>query len=136
MKHGIAEDNRILNNREFGVSVGHRDTDNIIRSNRIEGSGKVGIYFREEPNEGRCPHRNLVENNRVVNSGSDGKGTGIDIRGETRAIRIQRNLIVERRESAEYVGVKIGEKTSDVVLEANEFSGLAVDVNDLRSHPI
>ena len=133
VKHGIAENNRILNNREFGISIGHRDTDNIIRSNLIEGSRKIGIYFREEPNEGRCPHRNLVENNRIVNSGSDGKGTGIGIRGETRSIRIQRNQIIETRGPAEYVGVRIGEKTSDVVLEANEFSGLAVDVDDLRS---
>ena len=74
-----------------------------------------------------------MENNRIVNSGSDGKGTGIGIRGETRSIRIQRNQIIETRGPAEYVGVRIGEKTSDVVLEANEFSGLAVDVDDLRS---
>ncbi|MCZ6679026.1 MAG: right-handed parallel beta-helix repeat-containing protein [Candidatus Poribacteria bacterium] len=133
VKHGVAENNRMLNNRDFGISVGHRDTDNIIRSNRIEGSGKVGVLFRDEPNEGRCPHRNLVENNDIVNSGSDGKGTGIDIQGQTRSITIRRNRITETRGAAEYVGVRIGHKTADVVLEENGFSGLALDVEDLRS---
>ena len=57
VKHGIAENNRILNNRQYGISIGHRDTDNIIRLNQIEGSGEVGITFRNEPNEGRSPHR-------------------------------------------------------------------------------
>ena len=132
VKHGIAENNRILNNREFGISIGHRDTDNTIRSNRIEGSGKVGILFRNEPNEGRCPHRNLVENNRIVNSGLEGRGIGIDIQGETRLTTILRNQIVETREPAEYIGVQIGQKTADVVLEENDFSGLAVPVKDLR----
>ena len=132
VKHGIAENNRILNNREFGISIGHRDTDNTIGSNRIEGSGKVGILFRNEPNEGRCPHRNLVENNRIVNNGLEGRGLGIDIQGETRSTTILRNRIVETREPAEYIGVQIGQKTADVVLEENVFSGLAVPVNDLR----
>ena len=62
VKHGIAENNRILNNHQYGISIGHRDTDNIIRLNQIEGSGEVGITFRNEPNEGRSPHRNIVTN--------------------------------------------------------------------------
>jgi parallel beta-helix repeat protein len=133
VKHGIAENNRIHNNRSYGISVGHRDTNNIIRVNEIEGSGKVGILFRNEPNEGRCPHRNIVEYNSIINSGSDGKGFGIDIQGETRSIAIKGNQIIERREPAEYVGVRMGAHTSDVVLDGNVFSGLSVEVEDLQS---
>lgn len=133
VKHGVAENNRILNSRDYGVSIGHRDTDNVIRLNAIEGSGKVGVLFRNEPNEGRCPHRNLVEGNRIVNSGHDGQGIGIDIQGETRSIEIQRNQIIEMRGSSGYIGVRIGADTADIVLEENEFSGVAVDVEDLRT---
>ena len=132
VKHGIAENNQILNNRQYGISIGHRDTDNIIRHNQIEGSGEVGITFRNEPNEGRSPHRNIVENNRIVNSGSDKDGIGIDIQGETQSITIRGNQIAEMRESGEHVGVQIGEKTANILLEKNEFSGLAVGVRDLR----
>ena len=132
VKHGTAENNRILNNRQYGISIGHRDTDNIIRLNQIEGSGEVGITFRNEPNEGRSPHRNLVENNRIANSGSDKDGIGIDIQGETQSITIRENQIAEMREGGEHIGVQIGENTSNILLEKNEFSGLAVGVKDLR----
>ena len=133
VKHGIAENNRILNNRQYGISIGHRDTDNIIRLNQIEGSGEVGITFRNEPNEGRSPHRNVVENNRITNSGSDKDGIGIDIQGETQSITIRDNQITEMREGGEHIGVQIGEKTSNILIERNEFSGLAVGVKDLRA---
>ena len=132
VKHGVAENNRILNNRQYGISIGHRDTDNIIRNNRIEGSAEVGITFRNEPNEGRSPHRNLVENNRIANSGADTGGIGIDIQGETQSIAIRGNQISEMREDGEYVGVQIGEKTTNILLEKNEFSGVTVAVKDLR----
>ena len=132
VKHGTAENNQILNNCQYGISVGHRDTDNIIRHNQIEGSGEVGITFRNEPNEGRSPHRNLVEHNRIANSGSDKSGIGIDIQGETQSITIRGNQITETREGGEHIGVQIGEKTSNILLEKNEFSGLAVAVRDLR----
>ena len=133
VKHGVAENNHILNNRQYGISIGHRDTDNIIRNNQIEGSGEVGITFRNEPNEGRSPHRNIVENNQIANSGSDKDGIGIDIQGETQSITIRRNQITEMREGGEHVGVQIGEKTAKILLEKNEFSGLAVSVKDLRN---
>ena len=132
VKHGIAENNQILNNRQYGISIGHRDTDNIIRNNQIEGSGEVGITFRNEPNEGRSPHRNIVENNQIANSGSDKNGIGIDIQGETQSITIRGNQITEMREGGEHIGVQIGEKTAKILLEKNEFSGLAVSVKDLR----
>ena len=132
VKHGVAENNRILNNRQYGISIGHRDTDNVIQLNQIEGSGEVGITFRNEPNEGRSPHRNIVENNRIANSGSDKDGIGIDIQGETQSITIRGNQISEIRGGSEHIGIQIGEKTANILLEKNEFSGVAVAVKDLR----
>ena len=73
-----------------------------------------------------------MENNRIVNSGSDKGGIGIDIQGETGSITIRGNQIIEMREDGEHIGVQIGEKTADVLLEGNAFSGLGVDVKDLR----
>jgi hypothetical protein len=35
VRHGLAEDNLIADNALYGVSIGHRDTDNVMRSNRI-----------------------------------------------------------------------------------------------------
>ena len=133
VKHGIAENSHLSNNGEYGISIGHRDTDNTISSNRIENSGEVGILFRQEPNQGRCPHRNLVENNYIINSGSNSQGIGANIEGETKSIRLQQNQIAEKRSQPESVGIRIGPNTRDIILSDNRFLGLTVEVEDLRS---
>ncbi|MDP6445000.1 MAG: right-handed parallel beta-helix repeat-containing protein, partial [Pirellulaceae bacterium] len=43
VKFGLAEGNRIVGNRNFGISIGHCDTDNVMRNNEVIDSGKVGI---------------------------------------------------------------------------------------------
>ncbi len=48
VKYGLAENNRIVDNKNYGVSIGHNDTDNVMRRNQIIGSGKVGVLFRDE----------------------------------------------------------------------------------------
>jgi len=58
---GLVENCILLENTRYGVSIGHRDTDNIIRRCRIERNGEVGILFRNEDNEFRCGHRNQIE---------------------------------------------------------------------------
>ena len=133
VKHGIAENNHLSDNDKYGISIGHRDTDNTISSNRIENSGEVGILFRQEPNQGRCPHRNLVKNNYIINSGSNGQGIGVNIEGETEPIRLKQNQIAEKRNQPESAGVRIGPNTRDIILSNNRFLGLTVEVEDLRS---
>jgi Right handed beta helix region len=128
VKHGLAEENTILDSRAYGISIGHRDTDNVIRGNRIERSGQTGILFRAEPNEGRCPHRNLVERNRILDSGSETPSYAVDIQGETCGIKLRGNQLVETRGPTGRVGVRIGSQARDVVLDANEFSGLETAV--------
>ncbi len=54
--HGIAENCILSNNHRYGISIGHRDTDNLITGCKIENNGEVGIYFREPSgvNNFRC----------------------------------------------------------------------------------
>ena len=65
-----------------GISVGHRDTDNVIRDNTVKRSGKVGILFRPERGAGFTGDRNLVEENTVIDSG-DESAAAIDVQGTT-----------------------------------------------------
>ncbi|MCA9216317.1 MAG: right-handed parallel beta-helix repeat-containing protein, partial [Planctomycetales bacterium] len=48
VKYGLAEGNRIHANRSYGISIGHADTDNVMRNNEITTSGKIGILFRDD----------------------------------------------------------------------------------------
>ena len=93
VRYGLAEKNRIEGNRDYGISIGHHDTDNLIRDNDVRGSGKVGILFRDE-SRGKdfWPNRNRVESNRVTDSGGE-DGVAIDVRGKTHDLRITDNLM-------------------------------------------
>ena len=73
VKDGIAEENVIEDCTKYGISIGHRDTDNLIRRNVIRRSHEVGIYFREHPSPARDPHRNVLEENLIVDSGRSTK---------------------------------------------------------------
>jgi parallel beta helix pectate lyase-like protein len=131
VRFGLAENNTIVGVRESGISIGHRDTDNLIRNNAISRSGKVGILFRDET-VAFGPHRNRCEHNRIVDSGPD-DGIGIDVRGRTESVTLSRNEIRETRKAMSRIGIRIGTQTRDITLTDNQIAGYAVDVSDSRS---
>jgi hypothetical protein len=129
----LAERNRIVNNRSYGISIGHNDTDNVMRNNQIIGSGKVGILFR---NDARgvdfWANRNVVENNMIENSGG-ADGVAIDILGKTKDIRIADNVIRESRGAMQRIGIRISAETQRIELAANQIDGVATAVLDQRA---
>lgn len=132
VKYGLAEGNRIHANRSYGISIGHCDTDNVMRNNEISDSGKVGILFRDDA-RGRdfWANRNLIENNRITNSGAE-DGVAIDITGRTRDVRILGNIISETRGPMNRTGIRIGAQAGKVTLAENTIEGLAHTVVDQR----
>ena len=70
VKYGEAANNQVIGNR-VGISIGHRDTDNLLHDNQVEDSREVGILFRPERGSAFCAHRNIIEANRIINSGSE-----------------------------------------------------------------
>jgi hypothetical protein len=131
VKQGLAEKNVIADNRSYGISIGHRDTDNTIRDNDVRRSGKVGVLFRPERGKAFAPHRNRLEKNRISDSGPE-NGIGIDIQGETEAITLLRNELRESREPASRIGIRIGAQAKEIQLTENQTEGFAVPVSDLR----
>ncbi len=132
VKYGLAEKNQIDGNRSFGVSIGHRDTDNLIRHNDILNSGKVGVLFRPERGKAFAPHRNRVEHNRIIDSGA-AEGIGVDVQGKVESVTIRENDIRETRQPMKRVGVRIGAETKDVELIKNQIDGFADAVVDEHS---
>ena len=43
VKYGLAEDNKIHDNRNYGISIGHNDTDNVMR-NKISWSQRYSSF--------------------------------------------------------------------------------------------
>ena len=134
VKYGLAENNIIDGNKLYGISIGHNDTDNVMRNNQIRNSGKFGILFRDE-NRGLdfWANRNVIENNLIENSGDD-DGAGIEVTGETKDIRLVGNTITETRAAVRRVGIRIGEKVGKVDLADNKISGVATQIVDRRAN--
>jgi len=132
VKYGLAERNTVVDNRDYGVSIGHNDTDNVVRDNLIQGSGKVGVLFRDE-NNGKdfWPNRNTIENNRILDSGP-ADGVAVDIQGKTRDVTVTKNEIRESRQPMNRTGIRIGERVGPVALAENRIDGFSVAIADRR----
>ena len=121
VKYGLAEKNTIEANR-IGISIGHRDTDNLIVSNTVQASSAHGILFRPERGPEFAGHRNRIEGNKLLNNGPE-NGATIDIQGGTEGIQIVNNEITETRAPAQRQAVKQGPETRDILLKNNVIRG-------------
>jgi hypothetical protein len=129
---GLAEDCVLDGNSKYGVSIGHRDTDNIIKSCTIEHNGQVGILFRKEANEFRSGSRNKIENCIIRDNGSNGQGIGIDIQGKTTDITIQDTRFENAADKEQNIGVRIGREAERIKLQGNTFENCPTQIKDLR----
>lgn len=116
---GLVEDCTLSENRRYGISIGHRDTDNIIRRCTIERNGEIGILFRDEGGTFRGGHRNRIENCIIRDNGVNGSGIGIDIRGQTENITIRGTELGETPGSNQKTGIRIGKKATGIILDNN-----------------
>lgn len=130
---GLADRCTLSENRNFGVSIGHRDTDNVIRDCTIERNGEVGILFRAEAGGFRCGHRNRIERCVIRDNGTGHAGVGIDIRGKTEDITIRNTRLENTSAGNQKTAIRIGREARQVLLEGNTFTGSAVTVEDLRT---
>ena len=135
VQHGLARGNTISDSRQYGLSIGHRDTDNLIQDNVIQRSGVHGVLFREHPHAGRDPHRNVLEGNLIADSGLRDECVAIEIKGAPEGLILRHNRIADsRRKSVKRnrVGLRINERVPKVTLVDNSYEGLEQDVVDLR----
>jgi hypothetical protein len=128
VKFGLAENNQMIGNRNYGISIGHNDTDNVMRNNVVENSGLVGILFRDDSRGvDFWANRNLVENNKIVNSGGE-TGVAIDIHGKTKDLIIRNNQLSETRAPAKRIGIRVGAQSERVALDDNKVEGFAQEI--------
>jgi hypothetical protein len=123
---GLVEDCTLAENKNYGVSIGHRDTDNLIKDCTIERNGRVGILFRRE-GEFRAGHRNRIENCAIRDN-----GVGIDIQGKTRDIIVQNTRFENTTGQKQKIGIRIGEDTERIIMQNNTFENCPVHIEDRR----
>ena len=122
VRHGLFEDNVLESNGRFGISIGHKDSDNLLRCNIVRSNHQNGIFFRNE-SLGMAAHRNRIEENIIENNGTGGQAAGIRIRGYTNDLVFRNNTIRDTRpkgSQTQTVGIRIEEQVGKIVLEKNK----------------
>jgi hypothetical protein len=120
-------------NGQFGISIGHKDSDNIIRSNVVRSNHQDGVFFRNEA-LGMAAHRNRLEENVIENNGVEQETAGIRIRGYTNDLVFKNNIIRDTRSGdsqKQTVGIRIEEHVGQVTLDSNIITA-KTDVDDRR----
>ena len=121
VRHGVFQDNVLEGNGRFGISIGHKDSDNLIRRNQIRLNEEAGVYFRNE-SAAMAGHRNRLEENVIENNGVAKEAPGIRVRGKTQDLQFTGNVIRDTRSEGEQkqkVGVLIEEEAGAVALDNN-----------------
>ncbi len=83
-----------------GISIGHKDTDNLIAGNHIFENAVSGIHFRTKT-EANGAHRNTISGNIIENNGLPDHsdiGYGVYINGITHGLVFEGNVIRETRQ--------------------------------------
>lgn len=134
VRHGLFEDNVLEGNRRFGISIGHKDSDNLFRSNVVRLNHQNGIFFRNET-LGMAAHRNRLEENVIENNGVGQEVAGIRIRGQTNNLVFKNNFIRDTRPTesqTQTIGIRIEEQVGWVSLDGNTIEA-KVKVDDRRT---
>ena len=119
-------------NRSYGSSIGHNDTDNVMRRNRIVDSGKIGVLFRDDARGiDFWANRNVLEENHILNSGGQ-DGVAIEVQGKTRELVFRKNELHETRGAQGRVGIRLGKDSGKVEMDSNRIEGFSKDLEDLR----
>lgn len=114
VRGGVAEGNVLKDNGGYGISIGHKDSDNFVRRNIITGNQRGGVYWRAEAAP-MAAHRVLFENNTV----RDNEGWGLFVDGATEGTIIRGNTIVDSGLGRQTTGIRLGKKAGRVTIEGN-----------------
>lgn len=133
VRHGVFEQNVLENNGRYGISIGHKDTDNLLRLNQVRGNQEDGVCFRNE-SLGMAGHRNRLEENVIENNGQERQVAGIRVRGETRDLVLHKNVIRDTRpadQKRQLIGIQLEEKAGPLNLQGNTIDA-KIEVKDDR----
>ena len=125
---GLAENCDLSDNLDYGVTIGHRDTDNRIAHCTIERNHKVGLLFRQPLSAFRGAHRNLVEGCTIRDNGFKAEGLGIQFLGETHDVVIRDNIFADSGQSQQKIGIQVSAEAEGTKISGNTFTGMEQEV--------
>ena len=131
VRGGLAEGNWLENNGGYGMSIGHKDSDNVVRKNTIRGNMRGGVYWRAETKP-MAAHRVTFEHNTV----EDNEGWGLFVDGATQGTLIRNNVIEDTGVGRQKTGIRIGRLAGEVVLTDNRIKASRHTLDERQEHSV
>ena len=122
VQHSVVRNNRFHNNREVGISTGHKDSDVLFEKNHIFENGGDGVEFRNE-DDLNSPHRNTFVENTIENNGVTKNGYGLSFRGRPSDVVVKNNIIRDTGKGTQKAGIYIHQNVPPIKTENNKMSG-------------
>jgi hypothetical protein len=130
---GFVDNCKFTENIKYGISIGHRDTDNLIQNCLIENNKEVGILFRKDDNDDFfAGNRNLVKNCTVRDNGTSKEGVGIDVTWKTKDITIENTKFISSQAGIQKIGIKISKDAERINTSGNTFEKTEVEIKNLK----
>jgi parallel beta-helix repeat protein len=127
VRHGLFEDNEVRGNKRIGISIGHKDSDNLFRRNTVVGNAEAGVFFRNET-EPMGAHRNVFEDNRILDNGANAKGSVV-IRGYHHDLVFRRNTIGFSSPAAQPIaGIYVSKFAKNLQAGDNQFLNVKAEI--------
>jgi len=122
VKHSLFENNDFSRNQRHGISIGIKDSDNQFRNNEVKSNAKSGVLFRDQP-EPNGAHRNVFENNRILDN-----GVCIKIEGEHHELVFRGNQIgFSNPPEQEQTAIVSGKGAKKLTVSDNEYVNVNPD---------
>lgn len=129
VRNGLFEDNTLVTNEACGLSIGHKDSDNLFKGNQVLGNTKAGITFRNE-SEAMGAHRNRFEKNVILDNGPAKTGVGVAIHGEHHGLVFRGNVIgYSKPHPGGSVGIQASESARGLEAGENEFRNVDTKIS-------
>ena len=127
MNFGRVEECDCSANRDVGIWIGDRDSDNRIANCTIEDNQQAGIVCTDRDSPFRGAHRSVLEMNVVRDNGWGADGVGIDVRGDTYDVEIRGNSFQDSGAGKQRIGIRFSAAAQGTRIAANSFEGMETD---------
>ncbi len=122
---GLAE-NCDFSENNYGSTIGHRDTDNVIRGCTFRNNKNAGIRFRKQE-EFRSAHRITIQDCYIADN-----AYGVILEGAISGTVIKNNTFESTGKDKQKVAIKINKGVKDTCIQDNIFKNCPIEIEDLR----
>jgi len=122
-------DSHFSRNRDYGISIGYRDSGNRIENCVFEENGQVGVLFRKAEENFAGGNQNVIAGSTFRDNGPPSGGAGIAVEARNHALIFEGNTFVDSGAGRQTTGIWVHPEVQDLTLRDNRFENTKNDID-------